>query len=85
MTLSFIERLRDSAPHPSRGRLHKSGEPGKPFVYGIGGHLVGWSYHPRSILFRCVFLEELRGRRLAEAREILEELKTRDPGGDVVL
>ena len=29
--------------------------------------------------------EELRQRRLAEARNILEELKTRDPGGDVVL
>ena len=29
--------------------------------------------------------EELRERRLAEARAILEELKTRDPGGDVVL
>lgn len=29
--------------------------------------------------------EELRQRRLAEARDILEELKARDPGGDVVL
>lgn len=29
--------------------------------------------------------EELRQRRLAEARDALEELKTRDPGGDVVL
>ena len=29
--------------------------------------------------------EELRRRRLAEARDVLEELKTRDPGGDVVL
>ena len=29
--------------------------------------------------------EELRQRRLAEARDILKELKTRDPGGDVVL
>ena len=29
--------------------------------------------------------EELRQRRLAEAREVLEQLKKRDPGGDVVL
>ena len=29
--------------------------------------------------------EELRERRLVEAREVLEELKKRDPGGDVVL
>ncbi len=29
--------------------------------------------------------EELRRRRLEGARDILEELKTRDPGGDVVL
>jgi len=29
--------------------------------------------------------EELRQRRLEEARDILEELKARDPGGDVVL
>ena len=29
--------------------------------------------------------EELRERRLVEAREILEQLKSRDPGGDVVL
>ena len=29
--------------------------------------------------------EELRRRRLTEARDILEELKRRDPGGDVVL
>ncbi len=29
--------------------------------------------------------EELRQRRLAEARDILKELKARDPGGDVVL
>ena len=29
--------------------------------------------------------EELRQRRLDEARDILEELKARDPGGDVVL
>ncbi len=29
--------------------------------------------------------EELRERRLAEAREVLEELKKRDPGGDIVL
>ena len=29
--------------------------------------------------------EELRQRRLAEARDGLEQLKTRDPGGDVVL
>ena len=29
--------------------------------------------------------EELRQGRLAEARDILEELKARDPGGDVVL
>ena len=29
--------------------------------------------------------EELRRRRLAEARAVLEELKKRDPGGDVVL
>jgi len=29
--------------------------------------------------------EELRRRRLAEAREVLEQLKKRDPGGDVVL
>ena len=29
--------------------------------------------------------EELRQRRLAEARKVLEQLKTRDPGGDVVL
>ncbi len=29
--------------------------------------------------------EELRERRLAEAREVLEQLKKRDPGGDVVL
>ncbi len=29
--------------------------------------------------------EELRERRLAEARDILEELKSRDPGGDIVL
>ncbi len=29
--------------------------------------------------------EELRLRRLAEARDILEELKKRDPGGDVAL
>ena len=29
--------------------------------------------------------EELRQRRLAEARDILKELKTRDPGGDLVL
>ena len=33
----------------------------------------------------AVLDEELRQRRLAEARDILEELKTRDPGGDVVL
>ncbi len=29
--------------------------------------------------------EELRQRRLAEARDVLEQLKKRDPGGDVVL
>ncbi len=29
--------------------------------------------------------EELRERRLAEAQNVLEELKKRDPGGDVVL
>ncbi len=29
--------------------------------------------------------EELRQRRLAEARDVLEQLKTRDPGGDMVL
>ena len=29
--------------------------------------------------------EEIRRRRLAEAREVLEQLKMRDPGGDVVL
>ena len=29
--------------------------------------------------------EELRRRRLAEARDVLEQLKKRDPGGDVVL
>ena len=29
--------------------------------------------------------EELRRRRLAEARDVLEQLKARDPGGDVVL
>jgi len=29
--------------------------------------------------------EELRERRLAEARDVLEQLKKRDPGGDVVL
>ena len=29
--------------------------------------------------------EELRRRRLAEARDVLEQLKMRDPGGDVVL
>ncbi len=29
--------------------------------------------------------EELRRRRLDEAQDILEKLKTRDPGGDVVL
>ena len=29
--------------------------------------------------------EELRQRRLAEAQEILDQLKGRDPGGDVVL
>jgi hypothetical protein len=29
--------------------------------------------------------EELRRRRLAEAQGIVEQLKTRDPGGDVVL
>ena len=29
--------------------------------------------------------EELRQRRLDEARDILKELKTRDPGGNVVL
>ncbi len=29
--------------------------------------------------------EELRQRRLAEAQNVLEELKARDPGGDVVL
>ncbi len=29
--------------------------------------------------------EELRQRRLAEARDVLEQLKRRDPGGDVVL
>lgn len=29
--------------------------------------------------------EELRRRRLAEAQEVLDELKGRDPGGDVVL
>ena len=29
--------------------------------------------------------EELRRRRLAEARDILEQLKMRDPGGDVEL
>ena len=29
--------------------------------------------------------EELRRRRLSEAQDILQELKTRDPGGDVVL
>ncbi len=29
--------------------------------------------------------EELRERRLAEARDVLQALKTRDPGGDVVL
>ena len=29
--------------------------------------------------------EELRQRRLGEARDVLEELKGRDPGGDVVL
>ena len=33
----------------------------------------------------AVLDEELRQRRLAEARDILEELKTRDPGGDVGL
>ena len=33
----------------------------------------------------AVLDEGLRRRLLAEAREILEELKTRDPGGDVVL
>ena len=29
--------------------------------------------------------EELRQRRLAEAQDVLDQLKTRDPGGDVVL
>ena len=29
--------------------------------------------------------EELRRQRLAEAQGVLDELKTRDPGGDVVL
>jgi len=29
--------------------------------------------------------EELRQRRLLEARDVLDQLKTRDPGGDVVL
>ena len=29
--------------------------------------------------------DELRRRRLAEAQDVLEQLKTRDPGGDVVL
>lgn len=29
--------------------------------------------------------EEVRQRRLVEAREVLEQLKRRDPGGDVVL
>jgi len=29
--------------------------------------------------------EELRQRRLAEAQDVLEQLKKRDPGGDVVL
>ena len=29
--------------------------------------------------------EELRRRRLAEAQDVLDQLKTRDPGGDVVL
>ena len=29
--------------------------------------------------------EELRQRRLAEAQNVLEQLKKRDPGGDVVL
>ena len=29
--------------------------------------------------------EELRRRRLAEARDVLDQLKMRDPGGDVVL
>ncbi len=33
----------------------------------------------------AVLDEELRERRLAEAREVLEQLKKRDPGGDVVL
>ena len=33
----------------------------------------------------AVLDEELRRQRLAEAQEILEQLKKRDPGGDVVL
>ncbi len=33
----------------------------------------------------AVLDEELRQRRLAEARDVLDELKRRDPGGDVVL
>ena len=33
----------------------------------------------------AVLDEELRRRRLAEARNVLDELKRRDPGGDVVL
>ena len=33
----------------------------------------------------AVLDEELRERRLAEARDVLEQLKKRDPGGDVVL
>ena len=33
----------------------------------------------------AVLDEELRRRRLAEAQEILDQLKGRDPGGDVVL
>ena len=33
----------------------------------------------------AVLDEDLRQRRLAETRDVLEELKTRDPGGDVVL
>ena len=33
----------------------------------------------------AVLDEELRRRRIAEAQNILEQLKKRDPGGDVVL
>ena len=33
----------------------------------------------------AVLDEELRQRRLTEGREVLEQLKMRDPGGDVVL